>query len=201
MAKKGGAPSLKISAVGHAHLDLAWLWPVRETIPKGARTFATVLELMGRYPEYIYGASQPQLYLWMKEYYPELYQKIKQKVKAGRIEPLGASWVEFDTNIPCGESLVRQILFGKRFFKQEFGPDVIIESVKKAEEGNAIILRLYQSENQTEDILLKCNFSVKKAEETNLMEESLEILAINPESSIRLHFEPFEIKTLKLTIN
>ena len=122
--KKSGDPSLKISAIGHAHLDLAWMWPIRETIRKGARTFSTVLELMERYQDYIYGASQPQLYEWMKIHYPALYAKIKQKVAAGKIEPLGASWVEFDTNLPGGEAIVRQLLFGKRFFKAEFGVEI-----------------------------------------------------------------------------
>lgn len=124
LAKKSGDASLHINAIGHAHLDLAWLWPARETKRKGARTFATVLELLGRYPEYIFGASQPQLYQWMKEDYPGLYRKIKQKVKQGRIEPQGAMWVESDTNVPCGESLVRQLLYGKRFFKEEFGAEI-----------------------------------------------------------------------------
>jgi len=123
LQKKGGDASLQISAIGHAHLDLAWMWPIRESIRKGARTFATVLYLMERYPDYIFGASQPQLFDWMKQYYPELYQKIKAKVHAGRIEAQGAMWVEADTNISGGEALVRQILHGKRFFKQEFGVD------------------------------------------------------------------------------
>lgn len=124
LEKRGGDPSLNISAIGHAHLDLGWLWPIRETIRKGARTFSTALELMQRYPDYIYGASQPQLYLWMKAHYPGLYKKIKEKVSQGRIELLGAMWVEADTNISGGEALVRQILQGKRFFKHEFGIDV-----------------------------------------------------------------------------
>ena len=124
LAKKGGDPSLRISAVGHAHMDLAWLWPIRETIRKGARTFATALELMDRYPDYIFGASQPQYFLWMKEHYPALYGKIKEKVAEGRIEPQGAMWVEADTNVSGGEALVRQILQGKRFFREEFGVDV-----------------------------------------------------------------------------
>ncbi len=124
LAKKNGDASLHINAIGHAHLDLAWLWPVRETKRKGARMFATVLELLDRYPEFIFGASQPQLYQWMKEDHPALYRKIKQKVKQGRIEPQGAMWVESDTNAPCGESLVRQVLYGKRFFKEEFGVEL-----------------------------------------------------------------------------
>ena len=124
--KKGGDSSLTISAVGHAHIDLAWLWPVRETIRKGARTFSTVLELMNRYPDYIFGASQPQLYQWMKDYYPDLYKKIKCRIEEGRWETQGAMWVEADTNIPGGEALIRQILYGKIFFRNEFGKDMKI---------------------------------------------------------------------------
>lgn len=124
LKKKNGDASLTVTALGHAHIDLAWLWPIRETLRKGARTFSTVLELMERYPDYIYGASQPQLYQWMKEYYPALYRKIKQKVKEGRIEPLGGMWVESDTSLTSGESLVRQFLYGKRFFRQEFNKDL-----------------------------------------------------------------------------
>jgi alpha-mannosidase len=124
LAQRGGDPSLQVSAIGHAHMDLAWLWPIRETIRKGARTFATALELMDRYPDYVFGASQPQLFLWIKEHYPALYARIAQKVREGRIEPQGAMWVEADTNISGGEALVRQVLHGKRFFRDEFGVDV-----------------------------------------------------------------------------
>ncbi|TFE27530.1 alpha-mannosidase [Cohnella luojiensis] len=124
LAKQGGDPALTISAVGHAHLDLAWLWPIRETIRKGARTFATALRMMERYPDYIFGASQPQLYDWMKKHYPKLYEQIKERIREGRWEPQGAMWVESDTNVPGGESLVRQILYGKRYFMQEFGQEM-----------------------------------------------------------------------------
>jgi len=124
LAMKGGDPVLTISAVGHAHLDLAWLWPIRETIRKGARTFSTALRMMERYPDYIFGASQPQLYDWMKKYYPKLYSQVKERVKEGRWELQGAMWVESDTNVPGGEALVRQVLYGKRFFEQEFGMEM-----------------------------------------------------------------------------
>jgi alpha-mannosidase len=126
LAKKGGDPSLSVSAVGHAHIDLGWLWPIRETIRKGARTFSTVLANMERYPGYVFGASQAQLYLWMKERYPELYAQIKRRVAEDRWEIQGAMWVEADTNATSGESLVRQFLYGKRFFRQEFGKDMRI---------------------------------------------------------------------------
>jgi alpha-mannosidase len=121
LAKVGGTPSLKISAIGHAHMDLAWLWPIRETIRKGARTFATVLHNMEKYPDYVFGASQPQLYQWMKDHYPELYAKVKTKIAEGRWEVQGAMWVEPDTNVPSGESFVRQLIYGKQFFREEFG--------------------------------------------------------------------------------
>ncbi|TLS52462.1 alpha-mannosidase [Paenibacillus antri] len=124
LAMRGGDPVLTISAIGHAHIDLAWLWPIRETIRKGARSFATALRMMERYPDYVFGASQPQLYDWMKEYYPKLYSEIKERIKEGRWEPQGAMWVESDTNVPGGESLVRQVLYGKRYFQQEFGHDI-----------------------------------------------------------------------------
>ncbi len=124
--KKCGDMSLSVSAIGHAHIDLGWLWPIRETIRKGARTFSTVLMNMERYPDYVFGASQPQLYQWMKDYYPGLYERIKQRVAEGRWEAQGAMWVEADTNISGGEALVRQVLYGKRFFREEFGKDMKI---------------------------------------------------------------------------
>ncbi len=124
LAKSGGDPSLTLSAVGHAHIDLAWLWPLRETFRKGARTFATVLANMERYPDYVFGASQPQLYAWMKVMYPALYERIRARIAEGRWECQGAMWVEPDTNVPSGESLVRQLLYGKRFFRTEFGVDI-----------------------------------------------------------------------------
>ena len=124
LRKKGGDPSLSISAIGHAHIDLAWLWPIRETKRKGARTFSTALANMELYPDYVFGASQPQLYEWMKELYPALYAKIKKRIAEGRWEPQGAMWVEADTNVSSGEALVRQLLYGKRFFMKEFGKDI-----------------------------------------------------------------------------
>lgn len=123
LAKRNGDASLKISAIGHAHIDLAWLWPIRETIRKGARTFATTLQLMEKYPDYVFGESQPQLFQWMKEYYPGLYARIAERVREGRLEAQGAMWVEADANVPSGESFVRQVLLGKRFFRAEFGVD------------------------------------------------------------------------------
>ena len=107
--------------VGHSHIDTAWLWPLRETQRKCARTFSTVLKYMEEYPEYRFSQSQPQLYEFVKKFYPEIYEGIKRRVKEGRWEPVGATWVEHDSNMPSGESLVRQLLYGNRFFRKEFG--------------------------------------------------------------------------------
>lgn len=117
-------PLLTFYAVGHSHLDLAWLWPLRETRRKAGRTFATALANLKEYPKYIYGASQPQQFEWVKNDYPALYDKIKEAVKEGRFEVQGGMWVEADTNVTGGESLVRQFLYGTRFWKEEFGKEV-----------------------------------------------------------------------------
>ena len=107
--------------MGHAHLDTAWLWPLRETIRKCARTFSTVLALMDRYPEYRFVVSQAQHLAWMRDHYPELWERLKGRIADGRLEPTGSMWVEADCNIPSGESLIRQIVYGKRFYLEELG--------------------------------------------------------------------------------
>lgn len=121
LAQPANASALTAFSIGHAHLDLAWLWPIRETRRKGGRTFANALRLLEDYPEYIFGASQAQLYQWIKNDYPGLFQEVKNLVAKGRWDVQGASWVEFDTNIPSGESIIRQFMYGKRWFKEEFG--------------------------------------------------------------------------------
>ncbi|MBI3947064.1 MAG: alpha-mannosidase [Armatimonadetes bacterium] len=121
LALPASASSHRVSALGHSHIDVAWLWPLRETVRKCSRTFATALRTMERYPEFRFAQSQPQLYAFTKEHFPKLYERIKRAVADGRWEPVGAMWVEADCNIPSGESLVRQILHGKRFFMEEFG--------------------------------------------------------------------------------
>ncbi|MFC6465205.1 alpha-mannosidase [Marinilactibacillus sp. GCM10026970] len=112
-----------VTAIGHTHIDVAWLWSLKHTREKSARSFSTVLKLMEQYPEYIFLQTQPQLYEYVKNDYPELYEKIKEKIDEGRWEVDGAMWLESDANIPSGESLVRQILFGSRFIKKEFNRD------------------------------------------------------------------------------
>ena len=115
------AGSHVVTAVGHAHIDTAWEWPLREARRKCARSWSTQLELMDAYPDYVFACSQPAQYAWVKESYPQLYGRIKEKVAAGQWEPIGAMWVEADCNLPSGEALVRQLLHGKRFFMRELG--------------------------------------------------------------------------------
>ena len=118
------AADLAVTAVGHAHIDVGWLWPMQEGTRKAARTFASQLALLDRYPDYRFGASQPHLYAEVKAHYPALYEKIRAAVAAGRWECQGAMWVEADCNVTGGESLVRQVVHGKNFFRDEFGVDV-----------------------------------------------------------------------------
>ncbi len=124
LKEKNPAPSMVYSAMGHSHLDLLFLWPERETRRKCARTLSTVVKMMDRFPEYRFCLSQAPVYLWMKEEYPSLYKRLRELIEEKRIEVTGAFWVECDTNLPCGESLVRQLLYGKRFFREEFGLDM-----------------------------------------------------------------------------
>lgn len=124
LQRKSSDSDLSAIAIGHAHIDTGWLWPVREGIRKCARTFASQITLIEKYPEYIFGASQAQHYAFVKQHYPKLYEKIKRYVKKGRWEIQGGMWVEADCNIISGESMIRQILHGKNFFMDEFGVDV-----------------------------------------------------------------------------
>lgn len=112
-----------LHAVGHAHIDSAWLWPVRETVRKVARTFSNVLSLMDEDPDVVFAASSAQQYAWIKETYPDLYARIAQRVAEGRFVPVGSMWVESDTNLPGSEALARQFVAGKGFFLREFGID------------------------------------------------------------------------------
>ena len=120
-AMKPGTGLLNVTAVGHAHLDLAWLWPEREGKRKAVRTLATAIRMIDRYPEYRFCASQAQMFAWIKKAEPILFRRIVGSVKKGNIELVGDSWVEADTNISSGEALIRQILEGRAFFHREFG--------------------------------------------------------------------------------
>jgi alpha-mannosidase len=111
----------KIDLDGNAHIDAAWLWPRSETVDAVRRTFTTALQLMNEYPDYVYTQSAAQYYEWMADKYPDLNAQIKQRIKEGRWEVVGGMWVEPDLNLPSGESQVRQLLVGQRFFKKEYG--------------------------------------------------------------------------------
>ena len=112
-----------VSCIGHTHIDVAWRWTVAQTKEKAQRSFATAIKMMKRYPEYKFMSSQPQLYAFVKKEDPKLYEEIKKAVKDGSWEAEGAMWLEPDVNLTSGESLIRQIMFGKRFMMNEFGVD------------------------------------------------------------------------------
>ncbi len=115
----------QVTAVGHAHIDSAWLWPVRETRRKCARTFATAIRMMEQDPAYVFVCSQAQQHAWMEQHYPTLFEQMKRHVAGGQLEPVGSMWVEPDTNLPSGESLARQLVFGKRFFLDRYGVETV----------------------------------------------------------------------------
>ncbi len=123
----GGNAEGTIHMVGQSHIDIAWLWPARETVRKTSRTFSTVNALMEEYPEYQFAQSQPQLFQYLKDNDPVLYAKVKERIREGRWELVGGMWVEPDLNIPSGESLMRQMLYGQRFYLEEFGKTSDIE--------------------------------------------------------------------------
>ena len=115
-----GKPDVHVNVIGHTHIDVAWLWRLRHTREKCARSFSTVNRLMDKYPDYLFLQTQPQLYDYIKSDYPDIYEHIKNRVKEGKWEPSGAMWVECDCNLASGESIIRQILLGKNFFRKEF---------------------------------------------------------------------------------
>ncbi|MGW2583306.1 alpha-mannosidase [Streptomyces virginiae] len=121
LAAPANASAHRISAVGHAHIDSAWLWPLRETVRKVARTTSNMVDLMDRHPEFVFAMSQAQQLDWIKTYRPELFERIKKKIADGQFVPVGGMWVESDTNMVGGEAMVRQFLHGKKFFLDEFG--------------------------------------------------------------------------------
>ncbi|WP_341933148.1 glycosyl hydrolase-related protein [Microbacterium sp. LWO14-1.2] len=121
LASPAEASAHRISAIGHAHIDSAWLWPVRETIRKVARTTSSMTSLIEEQPDFQYGMSSAQQYAWLKQHRPEVWERVKAAVADGRFLPLGGMWVESDTVMPSGESLVRQFAYGQRFFEREFG--------------------------------------------------------------------------------
>ena len=121
LAKPANASAMNVSAIGHAHIDSAWLWPVRETRRKVARTVSNALALMDADPDFKYAMSSAQQYAWLEEEHPDLFARMKRRIEEGRFIPVGGMWVESDNMIPSGESLVRQITFGRRYFKEHLG--------------------------------------------------------------------------------
>ena len=121
LARPAHASAHTVAAVGHAHIDSAWLWPLRETERKAARTFANVTALAQQYPDFVFACSQAQQYAWVRDRWPEIYRRMQEAARAGQWAPVGGMWVEADGNLPGGEALARQLVHGKRFFSEEFG--------------------------------------------------------------------------------
>ncbi|KAK1672846.1 glycosyl hydrolase family 38 domain-containing protein [Colletotrichum godetiae] len=116
-----GEKGASVYAIGHCHIDTCWLWPWEETKRKVARSWLNQCDLMDRYPELNFACSQAQQFKWLKQLYPHAWTRVQSKVASGQFHPIGGCWVEHDTNIPSGESLIRQFLFGQRFFESNFG--------------------------------------------------------------------------------
>jgi alpha-mannosidase len=121
LGRPANASAHRLSAVGHAHIDSAWLWPLRETVRKVARTTCNVTALMDEHPGFVFAMSQAQQLAWMRDHHPLVFDRIRAKVEAGQFVPVGGMWVESDTNMPGGEAMARQFTHGKRFFLDEFG--------------------------------------------------------------------------------
>ncbi len=121
LAKPAHASAHIVSGVGHAHIDSAWLWPIRETKRKTSRTFSNVTSLADEYEDFIFACSQAQQYEWVRDNYPQVWARIQESVKRGQWAPVGGMWVESDGNLPGGEAIARQLVHGKRFFIEHFG--------------------------------------------------------------------------------
>ena len=121
LARRANASAHQITAIGHAHIDSAWLWPTRETVRKVARTAANQLNLLAEYPDLVYAMSSAQQYAWIKEHRPEVFEGVAKAVAGGRFIPVGGMWVESDTNMVGSEAMARQFTYGQRFFNDEFG--------------------------------------------------------------------------------
>ena len=121
LARPAHASAHTVSGVGHAHIDSAWLWPIRETKRKTSRTFSNVTSLADEYDEFIFACSQAQQYEWVRDNYPQVWARIQESVKKGQWAPVGGMWVESDGNLPGGEAIARQLVHGKRFFIEHFG--------------------------------------------------------------------------------
>jgi alpha-mannosidase len=121
LGKPATASAHRVTAVGHAHIDSAWLWPIRETVRKVTRTVANVLALAADHPDLVFAFSQAQQHAWLREHQPALFERLRAAVATGTVVPVGGMWVESDANLPGGEAMVRQLVHGKRFFAEQYG--------------------------------------------------------------------------------
>jgi alpha-mannosidase len=148
-----------LAATGHAHIDLAWLWPMTETRAKAVRTFHTAVQLMDQFPEFQFNHSTPQLYDFVRQDDPALLQAITAKVASGQWEPIGAMWVEPDTNMPSGESLIRQLLYGIRYFDGLFGKRSTVLWLPDVFGFSPVLPQLLRGAGMTSVFTIKTNWS------------------------------------------
>ena len=148
-----------IAATGHAHIDLAWLWPMQETRRKAVRTFHTVLQLMDQFPEFQFNHSTAQLYDFVGQDDPALLAALTEKVRSGQWEPIGAMWVEPDTNMPSGESLIRQLLYGIRYFDRQFGKRSTVLWLPDVFGFSPVLPQLLRQVGMTAVFTIKTNWS------------------------------------------
>ena len=123
LARKAHASAHRLTAVGHAHIDTAWLWPLRETVRKVARTVSNVVDLLDRDDSFVFAMSSAQQFAWIEQHRPEVFGRLAEHVRRGGFVPVGGMWVEADTNLPGSEALARQLVHGKRYFLEKFGVD------------------------------------------------------------------------------
>jgi alpha-mannosidase len=156
-------PVGRLALTGHAHIDLAWLWPLHETRRKARRTFSSVLRLMNRYEDFTFNQSSAQLYAWIEEEHPKLFARILERIKEGRWEPVGGSWTEPDCQITGGESFVRQLFYGQRYFQEKFGLRSTVAWLPDAFGFSPAIPQLLRGAGMTGFFTCKLNWNEKDA--------------------------------------
>jgi alpha-mannosidase len=188
------ASAHRMIAVGHAHIDSAWLWPLRETERKCARTFASAVRLMDDYPEHRFVCSQAVQYQWIERNHPALFERIRAKVVAGQWQPVGGMWVEPDMNLPSGESLVRQLVTGQRYFESRFGTRSTVVWIPDVFGYPASLPQIFQQGGRTRFVTQKLSWN-----KTNVFPHSTFWWEGLDGSRVLTHFPPVDTYNAEIT--
>jgi alpha-mannosidase len=156
---KNNAQQYSLYLIGYSHIDLAWLWDKNEGEEVWLNTSHTVLNLMNDYPDWIYCAGQAAGYRYMERDYPEIFAQIKQRVAEGRWEIVGGTWAEFDSNLPGGESYIRHLLYGKRYFREKFGKDIVVAWTPDSFGYNWNLAQIYKKAGMIGFVTQKINWN------------------------------------------